>query len=385
MPVHPATAPPAALVTRLSTSISWLMWMLPSVVALQPPIPALRHRRMASVPVPTQSATAPAAPSVWDANLGTTQCEKCHGSAATAAAGTFKNLSGNTTAMRSVIHVSHLASTLNMSSDVVCSACHVVPATPVAANHMDTGKPADVIAGAGYTATVKTCNNTCHGSALPASNPARALATWNAKLFNGAASVLGDGVNGGTNPGSGDCSKCHGYPPQNGHAVSSCNTCHSHMNADNRTFSNAALHIDGTIDAVSGCDGCHDYDTVGSTFAAGVWSGGTWGKNPQDGLTPNEGFGAHAKHINYIKTRLAYTLALNPASQTFGATGTDPARISVPATRIQMMSQLIRPQAALRAASPSVPVVFSTPWAAPAVPVCCSAPRSRHKTRYIAA
>ena len=263
----------------------------------------------------------------WDANLGATQCEKCHGSATTAAAGSFKNLSGNTTAMRSVIHVSHLASTRNMSSDVLCSACHVVPATPVAVNHMDTGKPADVIAGAGYTAGAKTCNNTCHGSALPASNPARALATWNAKLFTGAASVLGDGVNGGTNPGSGDCSKCHGYPPQNGHAVSSCNTCHSHMNADNLTFSNAALHIDGTIDAVSGCDGCHDYDTVGATFAAGVWSGGTWGRNPQDGLTPNEGFGAHAKHINFIKTRLGYTVALNPASQTFGATGTDPAKI----------------------------------------------------------
>jgi predicted CxxxxCH...CXXCH cytochrome family protein len=201
----------------------------------------------------------------------------------------------------------------------------VVPASPIAANHLDTGKPADVIAAAGYTAATKSCSTSCHGVGLPASNPARTNPTWNATILTGGVSTLGDGVSGGTNPGSGDCSKCHGYPPQNNHAVTNCSTCHTHMSS-NSAFSNPSLHINGNVDFVSGCDGCHDYDTVGAAFAAGVWSGGSWGKNPQDGLTPNEGFGAHAKHINHIKTRLGYTAGLN-TSAVFGAAGSDPARV----------------------------------------------------------
>jgi hypothetical protein len=77
--------------------------------------------------------------------------------------------------------------------------------------------------------------------------------------------------------------------------------------------------MDGVKYGGGNCDSCHDYDVVGSnnTTVPGVWTGGTWGKSVT-GSNP-EGFGAHAKHINHIKTRLAIGGALNPVSQTFGA------------------------------------------------------------------
>jgi len=137
---------------------------------------------------------------------------------------------------------------------------------------------------------------------------------------------------------SNDCNLCHGAPPTTGTtagthtdytAISSCNGCHPHFNAaggfDSET--NRRLHVDGILQVETKCDSCHDYDTVGATYASNVWSGGYWGKNSQDNLAINEGFGAHAKHINWIKTRLGYTGALNASAQTFGAATTDPARV----------------------------------------------------------
>jgi hypothetical protein len=56
---------------------------------------------------------------------------------------------------------------------------------------------------------------------------------------------------------------------------------------------------------------------VGSTYTAGVWDGGTWtNATARDGI--GEGWGAHAKHINHIKTRLGYTGGLTATGQTFG-------------------------------------------------------------------
>jgi hypothetical protein len=65
--------------------------------------------------------------------------------------------------------------------------------------------------------------------------------------------------------------------------------------------------------------GCHDYDTVGATYTAGVWTGGTWGKSPhQDGAVA-QGWLGHVPHINHLKTRLAIGAGgLTPAGQTFG-------------------------------------------------------------------
>jgi hypothetical protein len=96
----------------------------------------------------------------------------------------------------------------------------------------------------------------CHGVTLPASNPARTNPIWNSLFLTGAAPVLGDGVAGGSNPGSGDCSTCHGYPPQNGHNTTGCNGCHAHLNADNWTFNDLTKHINGTVEG-GDCVGCH--------------------------------------------------------------------------------------------------------------------------------
>lgn len=81
--------------------------------------------------------------------------------------------------------------------------------------------------------------------------------------------------------------------------------------------STVSCHGDGTARTWGQpltCAGCHDYDTVGATYTAGVWSGGYWGKSAKGAP---DGFGAHAKHINYIKSRLGLATALVAAGQTF--------------------------------------------------------------------
>lgn len=89
------------------------------------------------------------------------------------------------------------------------------------------------------------------------------------------------------------CGTCHGYPPvsaRNGAATHtgsvSCVTCHTHVNATNDGFSNAALHIDGKVDVSAGtahsvpnpnhqsvgtggaCIGCHAIGTAASVYPA---------------------------------------------------------------------------------------------------------------------
>jgi hypothetical protein len=133
-----------------------------------------------------------------------------------------------------------------------------------------------------------------------------------------------------------DCALCHGNPPTAGSsspvhtgvsASTSCASCHNNFNAaggfDSET--NRRLHIDGTLQVSTDCNACHDYDTVGATQTGGTWSGGYWGKFPK--ATAN-GYGEHAKHINYIKTRLGgYTVALNAVAQTYGAAGSDNVKV----------------------------------------------------------
>ena len=77
-----------------------------------------------------------------------------------------------------------------------------------------------------------------------------------------------------------------------------CTNCHKH--SGNTTYDAKAY------DSPTDCNACHDYDTRNG--------GATWGANP---ISPvNEGFGAHAKHIQYIKARWGITL--NPAADTYG-------------------------------------------------------------------
>jgi hypothetical protein len=145
---------------------------------------------------------------------------------------------------------------------------------------------------------------------------------WGTPFLTGVAGTVGDGS---STLGTGDCSKCHGYPPMSSNHVNvpatNCVVCHTHVNSTGTGFTDASKHINGSLDVTGGggCNGCHDYDTVGATYSAGTWSGGTWGKSSKDGLPANEGWGAHAKHINYLKERLGITTDLVATSQTFGS------------------------------------------------------------------
>jgi hypothetical protein len=74
-----------------------------------------------------------------------------------------------------------------------------------------------------------------------------------------------------------------------------CTSCHTHSGST--TKDGGAFGASG-----GGCNGCHDYDTTGET----------WGSNAK----AIEGFGAHAKHINHLKS--VYSVTLNAATDNFG-------------------------------------------------------------------
>lgn len=117
---------------------------------------------------------------------------------------------------------------------------------------------------------------------------------------------------------NGICNACHtaaNTPHYNStgvdgtHYTAVCTNCHNH--SKDSTYDGNAFQGAGD------CNACHDYDVRGATYAGGVWTGGTWGLNNQDSPT-NQGWGAHAKHINHLKTRLAIATLLDPVSQTYG-------------------------------------------------------------------
>jgi hypothetical protein len=91
-----------------------------------------------------------------------------------------------------------------------------------------------------------------------------------------------------------------------GKIATDCTTCHTHVSASATGFTDVTKHINGAVEGGT-CNSCHSYDTV-----AGSWGIGTH----QDAPT-NEGWGAHAKHIDHIKARFA-PLTLNPTTDTFG-------------------------------------------------------------------
>ena len=93
-----------------------------------------------------------------------------------------------------------------------------------------------------WTAGTKTCANTyCHGSTLTGGTTKNPV--WGATLTG--------------------CGTCHGFPPATGShtgvTATQCVNCHTHVNATGTGFTNAALHINGTIDAAGGgdCVSCH--------------------------------------------------------------------------------------------------------------------------------
>jgi len=222
-------------------------------------------------------------PATWGTSLPV-DCSGCHGGNAASAA-----------PMATGMHAKHISQSPALSANIACGECHGATvsiasdrtiATP--ANHANGTVNVAFARGGSYASG--TCSATyCHGATLPASNPPRTAPSWTTPFPTGA-SVLGDGVAGGSNPGSGYCAQCHSYPPQNGHAISGCNACHKHLNPDNLTFSNPSLHINGLIDALAGtCDSCHGYPPVKVGFIGtqGNWSSAKTENYPGGG-------GAHA-------------------------------------------------------------------------------------------
>ncbi len=301
---------------------------------------------------------------LWTAATTTDhRCVKCHGAVgatnptpAQMAPGNGRDLDGSngftspTKDIQVGTHQQHLSgqSSTNIAT-VRCIECHRVPNNATDNNHLGrrsaevtfTNASAAGKNGATPTFTASAgaaagqCSNVyCHGAAMPKGD------TSGTKRIVGATTIFWNQTSYRTRnavPTAADCGVCHGNPPTTGtvavnhtayvgQPTTSCTECHSHFNA-NGTLNTPALHINGKLEAATGCNSCHDYDTVGAGYVGGVWSGGYWGKNSRDGLSPNEGWGAHAKHINYIKTRLGYIVALNATSQTYGAAGTDSARV----------------------------------------------------------
>jgi predicted CxxxxCH...CXXCH cytochrome family protein len=259
-------------------------------------------------------------PVTWGTTLPT-DCTGCHGGNA-----------ASSSVLATGMHAKHINQVQSLSSNVACASCHNatvslgsdrVITTP--ANH-DNGT-VDVIFASGGTYANGSCSATyCHGSTLPASNPARTDPSWNAPFPSGAP-VLGDGIAGGSNPGSGYCAQCHAYPPQDGHATSGCSGCHTHLNPDNQTFNNPSLHINGVVDALSGsCNSCHGYPPAKSGFAGtqGNWSSARSENYPGGGgahtilnhvnslAKPSEGFSNCTKCHNAADHKMS-PLAFNPS------------------------------------------------------------------------
>jgi predicted CxxxxCH...CXXCH cytochrome family protein len=273
---------------------------------------------------------------VWGANTGNYQCTKCHGmgvalanySSATHAqaapgyAGVGLGVGRQTGTVSSFVsndpkvgaHDSHLRSLNNLGHPAECKDCHVVPATAVVAGHMDgsslptwsnlvknvetvTGSARPYTFGSGalvsnYDSVTGTCSNIyCHGASLPGG-------TDKAPKWTDGTYLTGTRAT--------DCAKCHGYPPETStrmpHSPAAnfmtCTGCHPHDGTRQSTdpLLGSDFHMNGNLEATGFCNTCHDYDTRGV-------NGSTWGKS-QIGI---EGFGAHAMHINYLKTRMNVT------------------------------------------------------------------------------
>jgi predicted CxxxxCH...CXXCH cytochrome family protein len=225
-----------------------------------------------------------------------TQCEKCHGSAATNPfySTAIPKVATNTDAHTGA-HTDHLAGTKNISSAIACLECHAVPATVTAAGHLD-GTTQVAFVGTlakANSSTATTCATTwCHGgntTLIPQNSPARTAPTWGTRFP--ATSTLGTGGTVGTS-GSGYCAQCHGYPPLTtshaGKTAATCIGCHPHLNSDALTFNDKTKHIDGSIQAANGhsvpfdshnaeivaasgntaCLGCHTMGTSASVYPA---------------------------------------------------------------------------------------------------------------------
>ncbi|MBI4817592.1 MAG: CxxxxCH/CxxCH domain-containing protein [Deltaproteobacteria bacterium] len=174
-------------------------------------------------------------------------CADCHGSATSAAPPYDLSLRSDPTFQTVGAHRAHLEAPSALAAPVACNECHVVPTELDSPGHVDTPAPAEVRFGArgsaaglagSYDPLAGTCLTYCHGATLdrPTPDPVWTQADGSERA----------------------CGACHGLPPEVAHPQDDrCELCHLPTAGPNRTVANPATHIDGIVQAVTGCDGCH--------------------------------------------------------------------------------------------------------------------------------
>ncbi|HVV81934.1 MAG TPA: CxxxxCH/CxxCH domain-containing protein [Kofleriaceae bacterium] len=175
---------------------------------------------------------------IGDGGPTTVTCSGCHGSATSPAPP--RDLSGNTltSAIGVGAHQAHLVGPHRLAAPVPCATCHVVPATLLAAGHLDSAAPAEVTPALGWNRDSQTCASAwCHGPARP---------VW-------------------TTTGGAFCGSCHDVPPatpahQSGGPLplplSSCVNCHpstvdafGNIKVTDGPNGPTSTHMNGVVDA----------------------------------------------------------------------------------------------------------------------------------------
>lgn len=173
--------------------------------------------------------------------LGAMQCNSCHGTTTDGAPP--PDLAGNTASSAQGVgaHAWHVQATSTHGA-VACNECHIVPTSFDSPGHMDSDLPAEVRFGAlaklngsspEYSIASTTCTGSyCHGQATP---------NWTAPRASAQA-----------------CGSCHRLPPPAPHPQSDqCARCHGAVIRADGTFLRPELHVDGQVQLIQDCSGCH--------------------------------------------------------------------------------------------------------------------------------
>jgi predicted CxxxxCH...CXXCH cytochrome family protein len=223
-----------------------------------------------------------------------TSCTMCHGTLGGSAAppastwgtaGDPNRGGGTADPIRVGAHTKHIATT-SLARPFACAVCHVVPADPLAAGHVD-GSTATVtfagLAAKGPRApayarkadnTNATCATTwCHGGY--AGTYTYETYNWGSDSYDQVSVAFqGKPALPGWLDGAMKCDSCHGNPPRNGtwHSgqhgygpgFNACELCHPDAvgtTAGGTSISVPALHVNGVVDVSpdwgNRCFGCH--------------------------------------------------------------------------------------------------------------------------------
>jgi hypothetical protein len=172
---------------------------------------------------------------------------------------------------------STIANTTSIGPTVSCKLCHKKPTGVFDTDHIDTLLPAEVTFGSLATGNGATptwdgtaCASTyCHDG-REFKNAWSTAASMDFETPDWDVPMMSDE---GFPPGN--CDNCHGYPPpdttaHSGGSATDCSSCHGEVvNADDQTFANKELHIDGEVLGGGDCDTCHNA-SVASPVAQGL-------------------------------------------------------------------------------------------------------------------